>query len=301
MNSSTLHTMSSRRRIAIASLIVLMIVWGSTFVMTKAAALEIPPVTLATLRFLIASLVLLPVAIARGGMSRLPRPLPWGALTLMALTGIAGFALTFTFALVYGSASQGALIYAALPAAIALAAVAFLKEKPPRRRTAGIALSIIGVALLIITGESDLASPHPVLGALWMLGAVICWTAYTVIAKRLAHADYVATITLISTIGTLMLLPGAAFELLHQPWSNPSLSAWLSALFLGTVASALAYLVYGYVLRELDASLVGVYTNLDPIVGVLIAVLFFGETLSVGQIAGGLIALVGMWLASADD
>lgn len=292
--------MHSRRFVAIVGIILLMIVWGSTFVVTKAAAREIPPLTLAALRFLIASLVLLPIAFARGGFARLPRPVPWGLLLLMALTGIAAFAVTFTYALVHGSATQGALIYAALPAAIAAAAVVFLREKLSARRLAGIVLSIIGVALLIAAGERDAGSPHPVLGALWMLGAVIAWTAYTVFAKRLADADHVVTIALVAAIGTAMLLPLSAMELADQSWSNPSASAWLSVLFLGIVASALAYIVYGWVLGELDASLVGVYTNLDPIAGVLIAILFFGETLHAGQVAGGLIAFAGMWLASSE-
>ena len=97
-----------------------------------------------------------------------------------------------------------------------------------------------------------------------------------------------------------MLLPPAVIELSQQGWSNPSLTAWSSVIFLGVVASALAYIVYAFVLRELDASLVGTYTNLDPIVGVLIAVAFFGETLHSGQIVGGVLALVGMWLASTE-
>lgn len=292
--------MQARRTLAITSLIVLMIVWGSTFVVTKAAAQEISPLVLATLRFLIGSLALIPIALARGGIGRLPRPVPWVPFILMAATGIAGFAVTFTYGLVYGSAAQGALIYAALPAAIAVAAVLFLKERPSKRRVAGIVLSVVGVALLIVAGEADSGSPDPVLGALWMLGAIAAWTAYTVLGKRLAHADHIVSITVISVIGTVMLLPAAGMELAQTPWTNPSLGSWLAVLFLGIVASALAYIAYNYALSELDASLVGVYTNLDPIVGVLIAVLFFGEILHSGQIVGGLIAFAGMWLASLD-
>ena len=292
--------MQSRRSIAIAAVIALMIVWGSTFVITKAAARDVPPLALAALRFLVASVVLIPIAMSRGGLAILPRPIPWGTLTLMAFTGITAFAITFTYALVYGSAAQGALIYAALPAAIAVAAVLFLAERPTRRRIAGIALSIAGVVLLVLTGAPDAESPSPVLGALWMLGAVAAWTIYTVIAKRMADADPVVTIAIVSTIGTLLLLPPAAIELTQQPWTMPSMTSWAAVLFLGIVASALAYLVYAFVLRELDASLVGVYTNLDPIVGVLIAVLFFGEVLHTGQVIGGLLALAGMWLASAE-
>ena len=85
------------------------------------------------------------------------------------------------------------------------------------------------------------------------------------------------------------------------PWPSPSLQGWLGTLFLGVVASALAFVVYSRALRELDASLVGAYLNLDPIVGVLTAVLFLGETLGAWQILGGVIALAGMWLASSRE
>lgn len=288
------------RSLAIVSVIVLMIVWGSTFVITKAAGQEIAPLALAALRFLTASLVLVPIALVRLRTVQLPRPLPWAPLAWMALTGIAAFAVTFTYALVHGSAAQGAMIYGALPAAIALAAVVFLHETLSRRRAAGIALSIGGVALLITAGRSDVTSPNPLLGAVWMLGAVAVWTTYTVIAKRLAGLDHVITIAVVSTLGTLVLIPLAVIELNQSPWTNPSLQAWVQVLFLGVIASALAYIVYGRVLRELDASVVGAYTNLDPIVGVLTAVLLLGETLHAGQVAGGLIAFAGMYLASAE-
>jgi drug/metabolite transporter (DMT)-like permease len=70
-------------------------------------------------------------------------------------------------------------------------------------------------------------------------------------------------------------------------------------LFLGALASAVAYVVYSWALRELDASLVGAYFTLDPIVGVATAVVFLGEELRGGQIVGGVIAIIGMWLAAS--
>ncbi|HEX2114791.1 MAG TPA: DMT family transporter [Alphaproteobacteria bacterium] len=292
--------MISRRSYALASLVALMVVWGSTFVVTKAAVSEIPPLTLSALRFLIAACVLAPIAAARGGLKGLPRPLPVMRLALMGLTGIALFHIGFNYALLYGSASQGAMIFALVPAAVGVAAVVGLSETPSKRRIAGIALSICGVALVVASGEQDSASPHPLIGALCMLGAVAAWAVYTVIAKQLADADQIAVIACASLIGAAMQVPLAAIELSHIPWSSPSLQAWLGALFLGVIASAIAFVVYGRVLRELDASLVGAYINLDPIVGVLTAVLFLGETLSAGQVVGGIIALAGMWLASTE-
>jgi drug/metabolite transporter (DMT)-like permease len=286
------------RPLAIAGVVVLMIVWGSTFVVTKAAVRDIPPLTLATLRFAIATLTLLPIVLWRGGLSRLPKPFPLAPLLWMSLTGTALFTAGFNLALLHGSAVQGSLIYAFVPAAVAIAAVIALKEKVSRRRTIGIALSVGGVALVAAGGQAEASSPHPLLGAMWMLITVVVWAIYTVIAKRLANADQLVVITCISAIGTLMLLPFAAFELMQSPREMPSMQAWIGAAYLGSIAGALAYLVYNIALRVLDASLVGALSNLDPIVGVVTAVIFLGESLDGWQMIGGLVALAGMWLAS---
>jgi len=280
-------------------LIVLMSVWGSTFVVVKAAVREFPPLSLAALRFFVAAAVLIPLALARGGFRRLPRPVPLGRLAWMGFSGVVLFSVGFNYALVHASATQGALIYALQPAAIGLVAVLALAEVPSRRRVAGILLSVLGVALVVASGRADTTSPSPLLGALFMLLAVLSWAGYTVSAKQLAEADQIVVIACVSTLGALLLTPLAALELLGGPWPSPSVSGWLSLLFLGVVTSALAFIVYGRVLRELDASLVGAYANLDPIVGVLTAVLLLGEALYASQIAGGIVALSGMWLATS--
>ncbi|MET0659358.1 MAG: DMT family transporter [Steroidobacteraceae bacterium] len=287
------------RFLPVVAVIASMVIWGSTFVVTKVAATEIPALSLACLRFVAAAVVLVPLAVARGALMRLPKPLPWGVLTCMAFSGMALFTIAFNYALMFASASQGAFIFAALPAAIALAAVLILKERPTPRRIGGVLLSVMGVVLVIANAEQHTSSPQPFLGALWMLGAVLAWTVYTVIAKRIETLDQIGVITWVTLLAVVMLLPLAAIETAQRPWAMPSLRAWMGVVFLGVVASALAYVAYGYALRHLEASLVGVFTNLDPIVGVLTAVLLMGEPLHPTQIVGGVVALSGMWLASA--
>jgi drug/metabolite transporter (DMT)-like permease len=275
-----------------------MIVWGSTFVVTKKAVEEIPPLTLAALRFVVATATFIPLVIMRGGFHGLPRPVPVIPLLLMAFTGIALFTSGFNFGLMYGSAVQGSLIYAFVPAAVAIGAVVTLRERISRRRMFGILLSVAGVALVAVGGEKDASSPNPMLGAVWMLATVIAWAVYTIVAKRLSGGDQIVVIACISGIGTLMLLPFAAVELMHDPRPMPSMQAWVAVIYMGVIASALAYLLYSLALRVLDASLVGALTNLDPIVGVITAVIFLGEPLEGWQVVGGVIALLGMWLAS---
>lgn len=292
--------MSSRRPSALVTLALVMIVWGSTYVVTKSAVREIPPLTLAVLRYLIAAAVLVPIAMARGGAMRLARPIPLAPLAWMGLTGIVILTVGFNYGLLYGSATQGALVYALSPAAVAIAAVLWLRETLSGGRVAGIVLSVAGAGLVVLYGEASSAAPRPVLGALCMAAGIVAWAYYTVVAKRYAGADQVVVIAWVAIIGTAMLLPFGAVELLRSPMPRPGPEAWLSTLFLGGVASAAAYVLYNRVLRELDASLVGAWFTLDPIVGVASAIVFLGEALRPGQMVGGAIGLVGMWLAASN-
>jgi drug/metabolite transporter (DMT)-like permease len=289
----------SRRTSALLILILVMVVWGATYVVTKTAVREIPPFTLAVLRYLIAAIVLVPLVMARTGGTRLPRPIPLAPLAWMALTGIVILTVGFNYGLIYGSASQGALVYALTPAAVAVAAVFALQETLPRRRLAGIVLSVAGAALVVTFGEEDNSAPRPVLGALCMLAGILAWAYYTVVAKRFARADQLVVTAWVMLLGVAMLLPLAAIELVRSPMPWPSVQAWLGTLFLGAAASALAYVLYNQVLRVLDASLVAAWFTLDPLFGVVTAVVFLGEVLHTGQVVGGAVAFLGMWLAAS--
>ena len=132
-----------------------------------------------------------------------------------------------------------------------------------------------------------------------MLWTIALWGAYTVVAKQVAYADQLALTFAISALGALLLLPAAAIELAIRGFGATSEYGWLGVLYLGILASAACYALYNFALRELDASTVGVYTNIDPIVGVACAFLFLGERLSAAQALGAAVIFAGMWLASS--
>jgi drug/metabolite transporter (DMT)-like permease len=291
---------TAKRRIAVLALVAVMVVWGSTFVVTKAAMRQFPPFTLAFLRFAIAAAVLAPL-LRRGALAGLRRSVSAGRLWFLAFAGIALFTAGFNFALVYGSAAQGALLYATIPAVVALCAVLFLKERLSKRRIVGIALSMAGAALIVATGEARAGdAPAPLLGAALMLGTVVLWGAYTVVAKPIAAADQTAVTFVLSAIGALLLLPPSALEIAASGWPTATADGWLGVLYLAVFASAAAYALYNFALRELDASTVGAFTNIDPLVGVATAFLFLGETLSPVQVGGAVVVIGGMWLASTE-
>jgi drug/metabolite transporter (DMT)-like permease len=290
-----------QRRAALLAIVAVMVVWGSTFVVTKAAVSEIPPLTLAFLRFAIASCVLAPFA-GRRALASLRGTVTLARLAFLAITGGALFTAGFNYALVYGSAAQGALLYATIPAVIAVCAVLFLNERPGRKRVLGIALSIVGAALIVTAGEpSGGDAPAPLLGAGAMLFTVVLWGAYTVAAKPIARADQAAVTFALSAIAALLLLPASALELASAGWPETTARGWLGVLYLAVFASAIAYALYNYALRELDASTVGAFTNIDPVVGVATAFVFLGEALTPLQAVAAAVVLAGMWLASLDE
>jgi drug/metabolite transporter (DMT)-like permease len=223
-------------------------------------------------------------------------------IAILGVAGVAAFTVAFNYALVYGSASQGALIFAAIPAVVAICGALFLKERLHRNGRLGIALSIGGAIVIALgAGEQGESAPAPLLGALLMLLSVVLWGAYTVVVKRIAHADQLALTFAASTVGALVLLPAVPIEYAVRGFASTSMYGWLGVLYLGVLASAACYWLYNFALRSLDASTVGIYTNIDPVVGVACAFVFLGETLSPAQIVGALVVFAGIWLASSDS
>jgi drug/metabolite transporter (DMT)-like permease len=289
-----------QRRAALIAIVAVMVVWGSTFVVTKAAVQEFPPLTLAFLRFAIACVVLAPF-LGSGALAGLRRSVSPKRLLFLSVTGVAVFTAAFNFALVYGSAAQGALLYAGIPAVVAVCAVLFLNERLGRRRAIGVALSVVGAVVIVATGESAAGdAPAPLIGAVLMIGTIVLWGAYTVAAKPIAAADQTAVTFVLAAIGALLLLPVSAVELAMLPWPATTAEGWLGVLYLGVFATAGAYALYNFALRALDASTVGAFTSIDPIVGLITAYVFLGETLSSAQVLGAVIVLAGMWLASTE-
>jgi drug/metabolite transporter (DMT)-like permease len=290
------------RVVAIISLLVVMLIWGSAYVVTKAGLVDVPPLVFAWLRFVVASLMLLPLALARGGLRRIPRPVPWRPLLLMAFFGIGIYYVLYNIGLVYTTASQGALMQSGLPAVIAIMALVWLHEHTTRRRLFGIALTIVGVVIVLIGQPAGTESAsNPLVGGALMFISMVSWAVYTIFAKRVSSIDSTVVTTCVTILGAMMLLPAAIVEAAFRPVELPPARAWISIVYLGAFPSAMAYLLFNRSLRDLDASQAGAYINLVPIVGAAFGVLFLRESLSIWAIGGGVLVLAGVWISTRAD
>jgi drug/metabolite transporter (DMT)-like permease len=187
----------------------------------------------------------------------------------------------------------------------ALVAVLWLRERATGLRWLGIAMSVVGV-LIVFSGSTTDSGESTQFGNVLMFASVVCWALYTALAKRAAGFDSLVITAAVTGTGALLLLPAAAYEIITARAAGEALRplplmGWVGVLYLGGVASGLAYLLYNTSLRHLDASAVGVYTNLIPIVGVLTGVVVLGDPLSARAIIGGLVVMLGVWITSRSE
>jgi len=198
---------------SILMLLFTMVIWGSTFVVTKGINDQVQPFTLAFVRVAIGALVLLAGAFvrqARGGAHSPWSKLPWGTMLAMALLGVVVYYAVFNYSLVYTSAAQGALVQSCIPAMTALVAVVWLREHASAMRWTGIALSMAGIA--IVFSGSGAEAGGSMLGNVLMFISAVLWGIYTSMAKRVANLDPLQVTAGILGAGALMLLPLTAFE-----------------------------------------------------------------------------------------
>nr|WP_262898813.1 DMT family transporter [Dawidia soli] len=281
-------------------LIFIMLVWGSSYAITKSIVATVPPMFLAFIRFFIALLCLLPVYVRHRRKQKDLLTLPdYVRLVFMGLTGVTGYYILFNYSLLYTAAAVGALIQGFIPIGIALFGIIFLGEKVSRRQIVGIIISFVGVTLVgLITNDAG-RETNTILGNLLMLASVLCWIAYTLLSRKSNHLDSITTTFLGGCAGTLLLLPAAAYEYAYLDAPiRMEIYDWMAVVYFGAISSALCYLLYNQALKTLPAAMVGNFLNLDILVGVIIAVLFLHETITTWQVVGGVLILSGLFLSS---
>jgi drug/metabolite transporter (DMT)-like permease len=281
---------------AVISLIFVMLVWGSSFSVTKVAVSEMPAVYFAFLRFSLASLILILASIAR--RKKTTAKIPMGIVTLMGLTGVSFFYIFFNWSLKYTSASMGALLEGFIPIVIAITAAIFLKERLRTQQVLGILISVSGVILVGFVNVPSKYAPHPFLGNMLMIVCVFLWATYTILSKKVATYDPLLVITYTTVTGTLFLIPVLLVELHNRSWPIPTFSGWVSIIYLGAIGSALCYYLYNKALEQLSAAEVGNFLNLDPVTGAALAIIFLHEKIMLWQIVGCLLILTGVWLST---
>lgn len=284
----------------LARLVAVPAIWGGTFIAGRIVAAQLPPASGALLRYLFASLALLAaLRFMEGGLPRLTAR-QWGVTALLGATGILGYNLFFFGALARLPASRTSLIIALNPVVTIAFSVLLLGDRLSTRRWAGVALALAGVWIVVSRGDPLQALGTAVgAGEAMMFAGVCMWAAYTLIGRAaLKGLTPLAATTFASLWGTLMLAAVAALELPALRAEAFTPGVWLSSAYLGLLGTAVAFVWYYQGVQRLGAARTVVFNNLVPVFGTAFGVMLLGEPLQASMLAGGAVAVAGVFLVT---
>lgn len=272
---------------------ILCVIWGIPYLLIKLALEELSPASIAWARLALAALVLLPLAWKRGVLR--------AAMNHKA--AIAGFAvleLVVPFLLIASgeqwlSSSLTGILIATTPMAVVLIAPCFgVRERTGPTRWAGLALGFLGVVVLV--GLDPQPSDRLWLGVACIAGAVVGYAVGPLIVERyLGEVDELGALALSLLIAAAILLPFAAVT---APSALPSLSASASVIVLGILCTALAMLLYFYLINEAGAARATLVSYVNPAVAALLGVAVLDEPFGIASGLGLAMILGGSWMAT---
>ena len=268
-------------------------VWGSTYLAIRVAIETLPPMLMASVRFLVAGGILYAIAIRRGDREGdQPGRRQWRAAaivgTLLFLGGNGGV----VWAEQRVSSGVTALIVASVPLWMAMLAFVALKERLPRIAVAGLVVGFVGTAILI---NPSGAESIDTLGALAVVGASVAWAIGTLYASRAplpARAFVSAAMQLLCGGVALGIVGIAGGELGRIHPENFSRSSILALIYLIVFGAIIAFSAYSYIVRNAPPAIVSTYAYVNPVIAVLLGWAILDEHVGLTTLLAGAIIVV---------
>jgi drug/metabolite transporter (DMT)-like permease len=275
------------------------VLFGASVVAVRVAVRDVPPVSLAVLRFGQGSLLL-------AGAVLLIAPellrVRWERLRLFALLGVVLFGLfplTFNIGLQYTEASRGAVMLATMPIWSALLG-RIAGERLVGRQVAGVVLSVVGIGLAFVEpGRAIGGDAMSLVGDGLLLLTGLLGALYGLVAKRILAVDNPAAVTTYAMLfGTVLLLPIAVAEGLVPAVARLDWQLLGLVVFLGVLGGAAAFFLWTWALSRITPTQVAVYVNLNPIVAALLGIALLGERRSPMFLLGFAAVVTGVLLVN---
>jgi drug/metabolite transporter (DMT)-like permease len=277
------------------SLVLAAVFWGGNYAATKFAAETIPPLALVAFRFTAGGLLLFLILRLFEPQSRLKRA------DLLPMVGLGCFGVgisqvTFTFGVSLTTAANTGLIFASAPVWGLLLGYAFGFEQPSRRGLLGVALSVLGLGLIFYEGLG--AGDASLLGDLLVLSSAVGVGAFTVFSMpMLERHSPLAVATYPMLFAAPLALLASSPYLLTLDWGGVGAGPWAAVAYAAVFATAYAFAAWQNGISRIGANRVLVYQYLITLTGVASGIVFFGEALGLERVVGGVIVLVGVYLA----
>ena len=277
--------------------VLLAAIWGSSFLFTHVAAVELGVLPTAAARVAIGFLFLMPILLAKGQAHYLRKH--WKPVLFVGIfnSGIP-FAL-YAFAVMHISTGLSAILNATVPLFGAIVAWLWLGDKPGWLRTLGLAIGFGGIVLLA-GGQVGFKSNDSGLSPLWAVGACLAATTCYALAASFTKKHVPAMPALVTATGSQLgaLLALVLPALWFAPTHMPSTQAWMALLTVGVLCTGVAYVLYFRLIDHAGPSRALTVTFLIPVFAVAYGVLFLSEHVTAWMLMCGLIVLAGTALSS---
>lgn len=275
---------------ALVLLVLATLFWAGNYVVGERVVDTVGPLSLTWWRWALAAVPLLVLAqvVERPDWRRLLAR--WPMVLLVGLLGVAAYPLLLYAALLYTSATSASIINAVNPAFIVIAAVLLGQASASKRTWAGVAIGLVGVLLVLTNGDvGRLLALQFNTGNLIMLCAVVAWTAYTLLGRRLGLPVLSAT-ALQVVLATLVLTPFTVVSGIDVP---PDPASWWAVAFIVVFPSVGSYLCWNLAISRVSPAIAGVSMNLVTVFTVVIAAIL-GQPPTAAQLAGGVLVIAGV-------
>lgn len=291
----TAHPSLLRRARYDAGMLMVCLIWGANFTVTKLAFAQLPPLAFTALRFAAGSVLLWALVRWTEGRAAFPRGRTLWHLVWLGVLGNTLYQLGFVLGLARSTATNISLIASASPAVVAILGAAMGLERTTARTRLGIAFGIGGV-LVVVLARPAAAVLEAKIGDLFMVGALLCWSVYTVGLRKVSGMSSLRVTAWTAYTGTPGLVLAGAPELLRVRWGAVDLAVWGALAYATALSLVLAYLIWNASVRAVGATRTAIYMCVTPLVAVLVAWGALGERPGLLHLAGGVLIVLGVVL-----
>lgn len=274
--------------------ITVMVIWGLSYLSINAVVQEVEPILSAFYRFFIAAIILYVILKVKYPKEKILKE----DRLKMALGGLFGVGIYFVFenyAVLYTTTSNVAILLSTIPIFTLISQRILYKEKLTALKVFGTLLSVIGIIVIIASKQKVSLFSRGTLGDLLALGAAVCWVVYNLVAANFKGKYKSITITTYQAIwGCVFLTPSLFLNHLAVP--SPKLI--FNLIYLSVFCTCLGYVFYIQALKHLGATVLTTYINLQPIVTLLSARLILKENITIWQVLGCFIIIIGVFMVS---
>jgi drug/metabolite transporter (DMT)-like permease len=273
-----------------------MALWGGSFIASKVGLEGLYPVELATLRFVIATPLLLAITLLLEGWRalRIDKKDLW-VLIVMAITGVSLQYIVQFVAMTYTTVTNTALLINMGTFFVIIPSALILKEKLTPDNYFGVVLAFLGAVLVATRG--NLAFAPNLIGDGLVLICAVMWAVYILVGNRLAGKySVLAQLNYIFLIGLIGLIPAYLITPHHSIGEISSLT-WECLLYLALVCSIVAYFIFNDSIIKLGPSKTAIYQYLEPFFAIVLAIILLSEPLTIVIAIGALFILMGIAMA----